>query len=1139
MSVVIPAHDAADTLAETVASLSAQTHGSWEAVVVDDGSTDDTFAVASALAEHETRLRVVSGAHGGVSSARNAGIAATRNPWLLFLDADDLLTPVALERLLAPLVANPALEMIYGGWLRLLPDGRTTDETWQVPPAELFAVFARTCGFAIHACLVRRSLVDAVGGFDETLVTCEDWDLWQRLARVEARAHQLPDRLAIYRLRARSASNSPRRLVTDGFRVIGRGHGPDARVAANGSLAQGADPREAGAARIGLAAFGIGLAIGQGSSPDELFDLIEDRRVPGLDLRDTGKIVAGAAALARGRAIGDWIDFEPELWATARDAFDSFEQLLEAPHGAERAQRGLEDAVLAAARCPAQTLVGTTYVVEVEATEPIDAIAIPPAATRIACSVRCAGEPVGSLTLPASGATLSPWLLADAIAEDFAWDLLRRYFVCRCSTPQGLDGGALERWFDEAGWLLFLRELWDRPDSDVEAFYALDAESDGADPEGAASAPCQEPIEVASPLPALSPRYGERTIALGGTPLMRLRMPPGTDPTPQALRAAITAHGGFELCVSVVREALVGRPLDGPSLRERLAANAPAGPPSAAVRIGRSATSEVGGPAARRGALPPSIADALGEARVADVQPTEPPATVSGAIYDPALGQLPLGCSPALEHELWLPAGSRPEDFEALFAEDTDPWDYGHPYEQAKQDLALELLPPSRRSKVLELACAEGAFTERLAPRVGALTAVDRSTVALDRARSRCAAMPNAAFAVHDLFREPLEGCWDAIFCSEVLYYAGTWERLRFALDSIERALAPGGVLIATHADLVVDDPDSPGFDWGLPFGAVWIGRTLSQGSLKLDAEIRSNGFRVQRWRRPGSRLAEIARLRRRPLAKSVTAPAMPEEIESSYRPHGGPPTPVKEPVTASRVPVLMYHRVAERGAAATATWRVTPAQLAAQLDHLRAGGYRTIGIAELARHVVARTPLPGKPVVLTFDDAYVDFAEAAWPLIRERGFGATLFVVTDHAGGVNAWDSALGEELQLLGWDALRALRDEGVEIGSHTGSHPALSALTPAQIADEALRSRMALQRELGFAPRAMAYPFGDVDQVVRRVVATCGYEAAVTCAPRAVHLHDHALLLPRIEATAEDGAALGRRIERALAPDRPDPS
>ena len=90
VSVVIPAYNAQATLAQTLASVLAQTLDAWEAIVVDDGSTDGTAAIVAAFAARDPRVRCITGAHRGVSAARNLGIAAARGSLVAFLDADDL-----------------------------------------------------------------------------------------------------------------------------------------------------------------------------------------------------------------------------------------------------------------------------------------------------------------------------------------------------------------------------------------------------------------------------------------------------------------------------------------------------------------------------------------------------------------------------------------------------------------------------------------------------------------------------------------------------------------------------------------------------------------------------------------------------------------------------------------------------------------------------------------------------------------------------------------------------------------------------------------------------------------------------------------------------------------------------------------
>ena len=101
VSIVMPCYQNGKTLARTVRSIQAQTEQSWELIAVDDGSSDDTLAVLTQLAQDEPRMRVIHQEYGGVSAACNAGMEAARGTWLSFVDADDHLLPHALHHLLS------------------------------------------------------------------------------------------------------------------------------------------------------------------------------------------------------------------------------------------------------------------------------------------------------------------------------------------------------------------------------------------------------------------------------------------------------------------------------------------------------------------------------------------------------------------------------------------------------------------------------------------------------------------------------------------------------------------------------------------------------------------------------------------------------------------------------------------------------------------------------------------------------------------------------------------------------------------------------------------------------------------------------------------------------------------------------
>lgn len=232
VSVVIPTFNADVTLSDTLDSVVRQSRVDWEAVVVDDGSADGTLDLALRRSRQDPRIRVFGQEHQGASGARNAGVALARAPWLVFLDSDDWLAPEHLDRLLTALEATPEAAVAYCGYVRVRRDGSTITRSWHPEIAERpFEVFAQRNAAAIHSVMVRRDLVLDVGGFDMNLTTCEEWDLWQRIARTGARFIGVPEPLAFYVMRHGSLSADVHQMVRDAIRVINRAQGKDPRVA--------------------------------------------------------------------------------------------------------------------------------------------------------------------------------------------------------------------------------------------------------------------------------------------------------------------------------------------------------------------------------------------------------------------------------------------------------------------------------------------------------------------------------------------------------------------------------------------------------------------------------------------------------------------------------------------------------------------------------------------------------------------------------------------------------------------------------------------------------------------------------------------------------------------------------------------
>jgi len=1190
VSVIIPAHNAADTLAETLGSLLRQTHPAWEAIVVDDGSTDATAAIAARYADREPRIRLVRQPQQGPGPARNTGLALAGHPWLLFLDADDWLLPQALERLSAMAAASGTVDAVHGSWARIASDGTIEDTKFAPPEANLFPYFAEFCAFPIHVCLFRRELVARVGGFDPALRTCEDWDFWQRVARSGARFARLPEKVAHYRMQPRSGATAVDHLLPDGLTVIQRGHGPDPRVQ-NSKNVNGAPRANLPAARLRFSTWAAGLLIGRGRPPDRLLEALQGDSASGLSPGDVAANLFRTVPLSLAHGVRAWDEVWPQVVGELTSFLDGLERQSGSWRLARRSMLALEQLTLDVSRGARPFQRGSTLAAAVEVTRTIEPIAAPAGVERVHCDVLVEGMRIGAVLLPVCDGAVAARVLADAIAATFAWPILGRFFAATryvelqlVRAPTGvvvqLDGLPLapptpddvvivpDRLHELIGWTLFLQEVWGVPGLPAKELYR---EGGSVDQDTRESEIARWPaIEISAALPRWRTPAASAfvEVRVGGVPIGTLPVQSdGGVITPSRLRSVITTEAGFELCRAVVREAILGQPFQDGRIRPRLAAAAErlrAGP-AARIEcdvIPRSATGrlapgwrEVAGTTVEPGVptlllarhTPDRIHSAADRRASLPVELLSELLETAAVVGPPALrlagSEERPGRVEYLPDLLWRPdqetalarlepvPGTSPptagreydrHHFESLFASGSDPWSYETPYELLKYQQTLSLLPPGRIGKALELACAEGRFTRMLAPRVEQLIAADFSQIALQRAAAVCPA-PNVRFQLLDLSTDELPGGCDLIVCSEVLYYLGGVEALKAIGGKLASALATDGHLLLAHANLQADDPDRPGFDWDLPYGARRIGETLaSVPGLRLVRELRTDAYRIHLFQRRDTPQEPEAG-RPSVVVEHATHRAPSPHVAARFQNAGRRSAPTDR-VRASRstMPILMYHSIADTGPAGTERYRVRPEMFAAQLRYLDDAGFSTVTIHQWLTAVRLRRPFPRRSVLLTFDDGYCDFAEIAWPLLQRHGFGALVFLVADSVGGTNQWDAALGAPVPLMDWDQVGRLAAAGVEFGSHSASHRPMTGLSPADIAREAIRSRRVLERGLGRAVTTFAYPHGDTDPVVQHLVGACGFEAGFTCREARAGFLDQPLALPRIEISGVDDLA-----------------
>ncbi|HXC69426.1 MAG TPA: glycosyltransferase family A protein [Pyrinomonadaceae bacterium] len=224
VSVIVPAHNYGHFIGATLDSLAAQTFTNWECIVVDDGSTDNTSEVVQAYAQKDARVRYVRQENLKQAAARNNGIQHSNGKYFQFLDADDRVERRKLESQVAYLDRYPKIDIVYGD-ARFFPSESPSelmysmwgdDVPWQPGVSgcgrDVLLSLLQLNNILINAALTRRSIIDRVGLFDETLPPVEDWDLWLRCAEAGACFHFSDAEGTLALVRSHSSSSSKSRV---------------------------------------------------------------------------------------------------------------------------------------------------------------------------------------------------------------------------------------------------------------------------------------------------------------------------------------------------------------------------------------------------------------------------------------------------------------------------------------------------------------------------------------------------------------------------------------------------------------------------------------------------------------------------------------------------------------------------------------------------------------------------------------------------------------------------------------------------------------------------------------------------------------------------------------------------------------
>ena len=187
------------------------------------------------------------------------------------------------------------------------------------------------------------------------------------------------------------------------------------------------------------------------------------------------------------------------------------------------------------------------------------------------------------------------------------------------------------------------------------------------------------------------------------------------------------------------------------------------------------------------------------------------------------------------------------------------------------------------------------------------------------------------------------------------------------------------------------------------------------------------------------------------------------------------------------KVKILMYHSIRKPPRETPfKSLFIKPKEFERQIKTLKFFGYRFSTMNDLK----------GKSVVLTFDDAYKNFIDNAFPVLEKFNIPAYVFVPFNYVGSLNKWDiNSVKVKLNLMDWEDLRFLIKKGIKIGSHTLTHPYLTKIPLEEAKKEIELSKKYLEDKLGVEIDTFCYPYGDKDEKIEEIVKKSGYKYAFT--------------------------------------------
>ena len=198
-----------------------------------------------------------------------------------------------------------------------------------------------------------------------------------------------------------------------------------------------------------------------------------------------------------------------------------------------------------------------------------------------------------------------------------------------------------------------------------------------------------------------------------------------------------------------------------------------------------------------------------------------------------------------------------------------------------------------------------------------------------------------------------------------------------------------------------------------------------------------------------------------------------------------------------SRIPILFYHKINYPNPKSTEQCLyVTPENFEKQMKLLKKWNYMPISLDEVVASTKRAKEFQQKPIVITFDDGYLDNYSYAFPIMKNLGFKGMVFLTTDAVGKTMAFDESK-EKIpeKFMSWEEAKKMQAFGFSFGSHSCTHKRMTKLTDEEAWGEITKSKQIIEENLSKPVKYFCYPYGDYNENIKNFLAQAGYKGACT--------------------------------------------